>query len=115
MPVWETLLRVGGWRIMIYTHDHRPAHVHAVSPNGRAKFLLNCADGPVIASDARHGWQHAAATTRRDRKQSAPPVSILESATWRCLSNRFKPLWTKDDSLIMSSQRPLQCAWRLRA
>ncbi len=48
-----TLLRVGAWRIMVYTHDHRPAHVHAVSSGGRAKILLNCPDGPVVASDAR--------------------------------------------------------------
>ncbi|WP_286730241.1 hypothetical protein [Thiomonas sp. 13-64-67] len=27
--------------------------MHAVSPSGRAKFLLNCPDGPVVASDAR--------------------------------------------------------------
>jgi len=48
-----TLLRVGDWRIMIDSHDHRPAHVHVVSSSGRAKVLLNCPDGPVVASEAR--------------------------------------------------------------
>ena len=34
---------------MIYTHNHRPAHVHAVSPDRRAKLLLNCPGGPLVA------------------------------------------------------------------
>ena len=48
-----TLLRIGGWMVMVYTHDHPPAHVHIVGPNGRAKVLLNCPDGPPVPNDIR--------------------------------------------------------------
>lgn len=48
-----TLLRFGPWRIMIYTNDHGPAHVHAVGPDGRAKIALNCPNGPVLPVDIR--------------------------------------------------------------
>jgi hypothetical protein len=48
-----TLLRIDGWRVMIYSLDHPPAHVHLVSPDGRAKIALNCPDGPVVPIEAR--------------------------------------------------------------
>lgn len=48
-----TIFRIGGWRVMIYTQDHRPSHVHVVSGQGRAKILLNCPDGPVEPEHAR--------------------------------------------------------------
>ena len=48
-----TVLRIGGWRVMIYTLDHAPAHVHFVGPEGRAKIVLNCPDGPVLPIDVR--------------------------------------------------------------
>lgn len=47
-----TLVRIGIWRIMIYTLDHPPVHVHVVGPNGRAKIALNCQRGrplPIAA------------------------------------------------------------------
>ena len=48
-----TLLRVGNWRVMIYTLDHAPAHVHLVGPEGRAKIALNCPKGPTVPIDCR--------------------------------------------------------------
>jgi hypothetical protein len=48
-----TLLRVAGWRVMIYTLDHPPAHVHFVGPEGRAKIALNCPEGPLLPIDVR--------------------------------------------------------------
>jgi L-ascorbate metabolism protein UlaG (beta-lactamase superfamily) len=42
-----TLLRFGGFRVVIYPNDHRPAHVHVVGGGGQAVFLLNCPGGPV--------------------------------------------------------------------
>lgn len=48
-----TLLRIGAWRVMIYTLDHAPAHVHLVGPKGRAKIALNCPDGPALPIDVR--------------------------------------------------------------
>lgn len=48
-----TLLRLGPWRVMIYTNDHGPSHVHVVGPDGRAKIALNCPRGPVTPLDIR--------------------------------------------------------------
>lgn len=42
-----TVLRSSGFRIVIYSNDHRPAHVHAISAEGEAVFVLNCPDGPL--------------------------------------------------------------------
>jgi len=44
-----TVYRIGNWNVIIYTNDHRPAHVHVVEGgSGRtAVFNLNCPDGPV--------------------------------------------------------------------
>lgn len=39
-----TALRVAGYRIVIFTDDHLPAHVHAVSGIARAKIALGSAD-----------------------------------------------------------------------
>jgi hypothetical protein len=41
-----TVLRRGRLRIVIYLADHRPAHVHAIGPDGEAVFNLNCPSGP---------------------------------------------------------------------
>ena len=43
-----TVLKIGNVRVAIYANDHPPPHVHAIRPGGgRAKFELNCPDGPV--------------------------------------------------------------------
>ena len=41
-----TVLRLGKLRVVIYTNDHRPAHVHVISPDGEAVFDLHCPKGP---------------------------------------------------------------------
>jgi len=41
-----TVFRRGRLRIVIYPADHRPAHVHAIGPDGEAVFNLNCPVGP---------------------------------------------------------------------
>ena len=41
-----TVGRIDGLRIVIWTNDHRPAHVHVIGPNGEAVFDLNCPEGP---------------------------------------------------------------------
>jgi hypothetical protein len=39
-------------RIVIYSNDHPPPHVHAIGRGGaRARFELNCPDGPVTLLD----------------------------------------------------------------
>jgi hypothetical protein len=42
-----TILRLGSYRVMIYTDDHRPAHIHARGPDGEIVFWLNCPKGPI--------------------------------------------------------------------
>ena len=48
-----TVLRFDAYRVVIYTNDHRPAHVHVVEPQGRAIFELNCPKGPPTVRDSR--------------------------------------------------------------
>ena len=48
-----TVLRFGAYRVVIYTNDHRPAHVHVIGPNGRAVFDLHCPEGPPMVRDSR--------------------------------------------------------------
>ncbi|MBI5921768.1 MAG: DUF4160 domain-containing protein [Betaproteobacteria bacterium] len=48
-----TILLLDGWRVMIYTHDHGPAHVHLISAEARIKVWLNCPAGPLEPYEAR--------------------------------------------------------------
>ncbi len=41
-----TVLRVDGFRVVIYPNDHRPAHVHVVRAENEAVYNLNCPEGP---------------------------------------------------------------------
>lgn len=41
-----TVLRIHGFRVVIYPNDHRPAHVHLVGAGKEAVFHLHCPDGP---------------------------------------------------------------------
>ena len=41
-----TVLKVDGFRVMIYTDDHEPAHVHVFKAGCQAVVLLHCPDGP---------------------------------------------------------------------
>lgn len=42
-----TYLRILGYSVVIYSHDHRPAHIHVIGPDGRCVFNLNCPSGPI--------------------------------------------------------------------
>lgn len=44
-------MRFDGLRVVIYSNDHRPAHVHIIGANGEAVFELNCPDGPLTLRD----------------------------------------------------------------
>ena len=48
-----TVLRIVGLRVVIYPHDHRPAHVHVWGGGGEAVFFLNCPDGPPELRELR--------------------------------------------------------------
>ena len=43
-----TIFRLGGLRVVIYTNDHRPAHVHVIGDGCEAVFEMNCPGGPVV-------------------------------------------------------------------
>lgn len=44
-----TVHRALGLRFVIFTNDHEPAHVHAMSPDGEARIELVAAGGaPVL-------------------------------------------------------------------
>jgi hypothetical protein len=40
-----TVDRIDGLRVVIYPHDHRPAHVHILGDGCEAIFYLNCPEG----------------------------------------------------------------------
>jgi len=42
-----TILRVDGYRVVIYLNDHQPEHVHVIGNGHEAVFGLNCPIGPV--------------------------------------------------------------------
>jgi hypothetical protein len=47
-----TVLNVRNTRVVIYSNDHPPPHVHAVRGNEAcARFALNCPEGPVELMD----------------------------------------------------------------
>ncbi len=44
-----TVMRIGSLRVLVYPHDHRPAHVHGIGQGHEAIFELNAPDGPVTS------------------------------------------------------------------
>jgi hypothetical protein len=47
-----TVLRIDGLRVVIYTNDHSPEHVHVIGTDGEAIFELHCPDGPVALRES---------------------------------------------------------------
>jgi hypothetical protein len=45
-----TVLRIDGFRIVVYPNDHRPPHVHVIGGGGEALFILHCPGGPPTLS-----------------------------------------------------------------
>ena len=37
-----TILKIRSWRVVIYTNDHRPPHVHVIGTAEHARFELLC-------------------------------------------------------------------------
>lgn len=42
-----TIMRIDGFRVVIWPNDHRPAHVHVKGAGGEGIFNLRCPDGPA--------------------------------------------------------------------
>ncbi|MCB8875231.1 DUF4160 domain-containing protein [Acidisoma silvae] len=61
-----TILRINGWRFVIYVNDHPPAHIHVLGPGW--SVVINVADqvivrevvGPCAEHDARKAQALAA-------------------------------------------------------
>jgi hypothetical protein len=47
-----TVMRIRGLRVVIWTNDHRPSHVHVMGAEGEATFNLNCPDGPLALRES---------------------------------------------------------------
>lgn len=50
-----TIFRIGAARVVIYTNDHRPAHVHVMEVGNHAVFNLQCPGGPPDLRE-NHGF-----------------------------------------------------------
>jgi len=46
------LLDLGFCRVVVYTNDHRPAHIHALGAGWEAIFDLHCPKGPAELREA---------------------------------------------------------------
>jgi hypothetical protein len=44
----NVLPAIKGWRVVIYTNDHRPPHVHILGAQEHARFELLCDLGQVV-------------------------------------------------------------------
>jgi hypothetical protein len=80
-----TLFRVLGYSVLIYTYDHRPAHVHVIGPDGRCVFNLNCPNGPLELREV-HGI--TSTQTRRLAGAIEPELKAL-CAAWRTFHGRY--------------------------
>jgi hypothetical protein len=80
-----TLLRIGPWRVMIYTHDHAPSHVHLVGPEGRAKIALNCPNGPVVLVES---WGIETGMLKRALCQIEQELIVL-CADWKTVHGTY--------------------------
>jgi hypothetical protein len=43
-----TIDRIDGYRVLYYSNDHAPAHVHVMNRDSEAVFVLNCPGGPAV-------------------------------------------------------------------
>jgi hypothetical protein len=75
-----TVLRVPGFRVVIFSDDHRPAHVHVVSPQGSCVFKLNCPNGPL---ELRELYALAEQQVLRLARALEPEIKLLCGAWWR--------------------------------
>jgi len=47
-----TILRIDGFRVVIYPNDHSPEHVHVIGTDREAVFELHCPEGPVTLRES---------------------------------------------------------------
>ncbi len=76
-----TVLRFGRVRVMIYTNDHRPAHIHVWEGRKQAVFNLNCPGGPVAL---RENYGFSLRQVNRLAQSLEPHIASL-CAAWRTI------------------------------
>ena len=47
-----TIVRIDGLRVVIYSNDHTPEHVHVIGADCEAVFELHCPEGPVTLRES---------------------------------------------------------------
>jgi len=73
--------RLGALRFVIYTLDHRPAHVHVIGPDGQARIDLGAVTGmPEVMSNV--GLSNAD-LRRAFRETVAERVRLIEA--WKAI------------------------------
>jgi hypothetical protein len=86
-----TLLRHGKVRVVIYSEDHRPSHVHVVGIEQTAVLLLNCHDEPKahgpVAIRENHGF--AARDLRPIIEQVEANLTLL-CAEWKRVHGDYR-------------------------
>jgi hypothetical protein len=74
-----TVLRIDGLRVIIYTGDHRPAHVHVRGAGKEVLFYLNCPAGPP---ELRDNFRFSPGELNRIREKLEPHIAAL-CAIWK--------------------------------
>ena len=80
-----TILRFGGYRVVVYYNDHRPAHVHVIGAGGEAVFNLRCPDGPP---ELRESYGFSRPDVTRVQADLAAHLATLCN-DWRNIHGRF--------------------------
>ena len=74
-----TVLKIGGFRVVIYPNDHRPAHVHVIGGGHEAVFDLHCPNGPP---ELRENYGFSRRDVSRVRTELSASLAALCDA-WR--------------------------------
>lgn len=80
-----TALRFDGLRVVIYTNDHRPAHVHVIGAGKEAMFMLHFPQGPPELRTS-YGFGHR--EVNRISEALARALQML-CAKWRKMHGRY--------------------------
>jgi len=80
-----TVRRLRGLRVVIYSNDHRPAHVHVKGAGGEAVFVLNCPNGPPML---RQSYGFPLREVNRIAEALSIAVNML-CAEWRSIHGHY--------------------------
>ena len=75
-----TISTINGHRVVIYTADHRPAHVHVIGAGFEVVFNLNCPKGPLEVRTIT--GKVSDASIRRIARLVEPEIAAF-CAAWR--------------------------------